>query len=248
MAGIENSVYPNSVCQITRRLRKGERALLIAAITVFLYLEWGLLSDERARWGIAAGHPFLKEVALTFDDGPRAWGMPELLSTLKSLDVPGTFFLVGKFAERHASITKNIQAGGHEIENHSYTHPKLHTLWVEKMMREAERCNEVMDNLGVLTPSFLRPPGGGFNLKVFYAMRRMKMRMGLWSVNTADYTGISARRITNVAVKMTRPGAVILMHSGVPETVLALPAIVTSLHQRGYRFVTLQDLWNGGAI
>jgi peptidoglycan/xylan/chitin deacetylase (PgdA/CDA1 family) len=238
----------NSFDRVGRRLCQWERGLLIAAVAVFLCVEWGPLSDERARWGIAAGHPFLKEVALTFDDGPREWGMPELLAALKSLDTPGTFFLVGKFAERYASITKSIEAGGHEIENHSYTHPKLHTLWIEKIMREAERCNEVMDNLGILTPRFLRPPGGGFNLKVFYAMRRMKMRMGLWSVNTADYTGIPASRITNAAVKMARPGAVILMHSGVPETVAALPAIVTTLRRQGYRFVTLQDLWNGGAI
>jgi peptidoglycan/xylan/chitin deacetylase (PgdA/CDA1 family) len=105
-----------------------------------------------------------------------------------------------------------------------------------------------MDNLGIVTPRFMRPPGGGFNLKIFYAMRRMKTRMGLWSVNTADYTGIPASRITNAAVRMARPGAVILMHSGVPETVSALPAVVTALRQRGYRFVTLRDLWNGGRI
>jgi peptidoglycan/xylan/chitin deacetylase (PgdA/CDA1 family) len=225
-----------------------ERALLVAAIGVFLCLEWGPLSDERACWGIAAGHPFVKEIALTFDDGPREWGMSELLAALKSLDVPGTFFLVGKFAERYGSITKSIEAGGHEIENHSYTHPKLHTLWIEKIMREAERCNEVMDNLGILTPRFLRPPGGGFNLKVFYAMRRMKMRMGLWSLNTADYTGIPASRIANAVVRGARPGAVVLMHSGVPETVSALPAIVTALRRRGYRFVRLRDLWDGGSI
>jgi peptidoglycan/xylan/chitin deacetylase (PgdA/CDA1 family) len=251
LAGLVSKIasrIENSVCRAGRRFREVERALLIAAIAIFLCLEWGPLSDERARWGIASGHPFVKEVALTFDDGPREWGMPELLAALRSLDVPGTFFLVGKFAERYAPITKSIEAEGHEIENHSYTHPKLHTLWVEKIMREAERCNEVMDNLEILTPHFLRPPGGGFNLKVFYAMRRMKMRMGLWSVNTADYTGIPAHKITNAVVRMARPGAVVLMHSGVPETVSALPAIVTTLRQRGYRFVTLQDLWNGGLI
>jgi peptidoglycan/xylan/chitin deacetylase (PgdA/CDA1 family) len=206
------------------------------------------LSDERARRGIASGNPFVKEIALTFDDGPRDRGMPELLAALKSLDVPGTFFLVGKFAERYGSITQSIDAAGHEIENHSYTHPKLYTLWVEKIMREAERCNEVMANLAIRSPRFLRPPGGGFNLKIFYALRRMDMRMGLWSVNTADYTGRSAELITADVLKSTRPGSIILMHSGVPATVEALPAIVTALRERGYRFVTLQDLWNNGAI
>jgi peptidoglycan/xylan/chitin deacetylase (PgdA/CDA1 family) len=206
------------------------------------------LGEERMRWGVAAGHPFVKEVVLTFDDGPREWGMPELLAALRELDVPGTFFLVGKFAERYGSTTQSIDAAGHEIENHSYTHPRLYTLWVEKIMREAERCNEVMDNLAIRTPRFLRPPGGGFNLKIFYAMRRMDMKLGLWSLNTADYTGKTAEEITRAVTHMVRPGSIVLMHSGVPETVRALPMFVTELRRRGYRFVTLQDLWNGGRI
>jgi peptidoglycan/xylan/chitin deacetylase (PgdA/CDA1 family) len=234
--------------RIGRYLRGLERSLSVALLVLFLCVEWVSLGDERRQRGIASGNPFVKEVALTFDDGPREWGMPELLAALESLDVPGTFFLVGKFAERHAAITKAIDTAGHEIENHSYTHPKLYTLWVEKIMREAERCNEVMDNLAIRRPRFLRPPGGGFNLKIFYAMRSMNMRLGLWSVNTADYTGRSAKRIAADVLRLTRPGSIILMHSGVPATVEALPVIVTALRQRGYRFVTLQDLWNGGAI
>jgi peptidoglycan/xylan/chitin deacetylase (PgdA/CDA1 family) len=234
--------------RIGRRLRGFERHLLAVLSVLFLCAEWGPLNAERAERGIASGNPFVKEIALTFDDGPRDWGMPELLGTLKNLGVPGTFFLVGKFAERYGPITKTIDDAGHEIENHSYTHPKLYTLWVEKIMREAERCNEVMVNLGIRAPRFLRPPGGGFNLKIFYAMRRMDMRMGLWSVNTADYTGKSPLQITAEVLRAVRPGSIILMHSGVPATVEALPAMVTALRERGYRFVTLQDLWNNGAI
>ena len=226
-----------------------ERRLLVALMVLFLCVEWGPLSDERSRWGMARGHPFIREVALTFDDGPREWGMPELLAALESIDARATFFLVGKFAERYGSITKTIDAAGHEIENHSYTHPKLYTLWVEKIMREAERCNEVMDALGIRTPRFLRPPGGGFNLKIFYAMRRMNMRLALWSVNTIDYyEGRTAHEIVNNVVKSSKPGSIILMHSGVPVTVEALPAIAAGLRERGFRFVTLQEMYNGGAI
>ena len=236
------------VCRSGRCLRGLERNVLVAVLALFLCAEWGPLAEERGRWGIASGNPFIKEVALTFDDGPRSQGVFELLAELKGLNVPGTFFLVGKFAERYGSITKTIADEGHEIENHSYTHPKLYTLWVEKIMREAERCNEVMDSLSIRTPRFLRPPGGGFNLKIFYALRRMKMRMGLWSVNTADYTGKPAHQIIASVFKRARPGAIILMHSGVPATIEALPTIVSELRRRGYRFVTIQDLWNNGAI
>ena len=229
-------------------LRGLERKLLVAFIALFLCVELGPLSDERSRWGIARGHPFVKEVALTFDDGPRAWGMPELLAALEDIDAPGTFFLVGKFAERYDSTTQTIYAAGHDIENHSYTHPRLYTLWVEKIMREVERCNEVMEALDIRKPLFLRPPGGGFNLKIFYAMRRMDMRLALWSVNTIDYDGRPARDIVNNVVKSAKPGSIILMHSGVPATVEALPAIAAGLRERGFRFVTLREMYNGGAI
>jgi len=214
----------------------------------FLCVELGPLGDERSRWCLARGHPFVKEISLTFDDGPREWGMPELLAALKDIDARGTFFLVGKFAERYGAITKTIEAAGHDIENHSYTHPKLYTLWVEKIMREVERCNEVMDALGIRTPRFLRPPGGGFNLKVFYAIRRMNMRLALWSVNAIDYDGRSARDIVNNVVKSAKSGSIILMHSGVPATVEALPAIAAGLRERGFRLVTLREMYNGGAI
>ena len=233
---------------ILERLHHLERGLTVAFVAFCLCLEWGPLGGERARWGIASGSPFVKEVALTFDDGPREWGMPELLSALRRLDARGTFFLVGKFAERYGSITQSIRDAGHEIENHSYTHPKLYTLWVEKVMREAERCNEVMDALNIPAPRFLRPPGGGFNLVIFRAVRRMDMRLALWSVNSADYTGKSAERIAADVLRNVRPGAIVLMHSGVPATVEALPLIVTALRGRGYRFVTLRDLWTGGLI
>jgi peptidoglycan/xylan/chitin deacetylase (PgdA/CDA1 family) len=224
------------------------RETLLVSLALFLCVDWGPLREERSRWGFASGDPFVKEVVLTFDDGPREKGMPELLAVLERFGVKGTFFLVGKFAERYADTTRIIGEAGHEIENHSYTHPRLYTLWVEKIMREAERCNEVMDALAIRTPRFLRPPGGGFNLKIFYALRRMNMRLGLWSVNSADYTGKSAARIAADVLRNVRPGAVVLMHSGVPATVEALPEIVSTLRGRGYRLVTLQELSDRGLI
>ena len=236
------------LAEFGKRLRRLERRLLVASLALFLCVQCGPLRDERDKWVIARGDPFVREVALTFDDGPREWGMPELLAALKGIDARATFFLVGKFAERYGDITKTIEAAGHQIENHSYTHPRLYTLWVEKIMREAERCNEVMDALDIRTPRFLRPPGGGFNLKIFYAMRRMNMRLALWSLNTADYDGRPAHEIVKSVARSVKPGSIILMHSGVTATVDALPAIEAILRERGFRLVTLQEMYNEGAI
>ena len=72
------------------------------------------------------------------------------------------------------------------------------------------------------------------------------MKLGLWSLNTADYTGRPKQEIVNLVLGSARPGTVVLMHSGTPNTVEALPEIVRGLQKRGYTFVRLEDLDNGG--
>ncbi|NLL35917.1 MAG: polysaccharide deacetylase family protein [Fretibacterium sp.] len=230
------------------RLFRLYRSILLCLMTFSLSLEWGPLGEERLRWGMASGDPFVREVALTFDDGPRERGMQELIEALYPFDLTASFFLVGKFAERYATITLSLHEAGHELENHTFTHPKLYTLWTEKIMREMERCNEVFENLNLPPAYFMRPPGGSFNLKVFNAVRRMDMRLGLWDVNTADYTGRASEDIIRTIMSTVGNGSVILMHSGVPNTVRALPELVRQLKARGYRIVSMRDLWNAGAI
>ena len=219
---------------------------MLISLAVFIFIEWGPLTHERHKYGIAAGDPFVREMVLTFDDGPREHGMQEINAVLTSYDVKATFFVVGKFADRYAPVTRMLHESGHELANHTFTHPKLYRLWVEKIMREAERCDEVLESMDIRPTRFLRPPGGGFNMKIFNAMRRMNLRMGLWSLNTADYTGRPAGEIINLVLGSARPGTVVLMHSGVPNTVEALKVIIPMLQKSGYTFVRLEDLWNGG--
>ena len=224
------------------------RRLTLLFLAVFIYTEWGILTEERAKYGIASGDPFVREVVLTFDDGPREHGMQEINAVLTSYDIKATFFLVGKFADRYGNITKMLSDSGHEIANHSFTHPRLYKLWVEKIMREAERCDEVMESLGIRKTRFMRPPGGHFNMKIFNAMRRMNLKLGLWSLNTADYTGRAPEEIIRLVMSSVRAGDVILMHSGIENTVEALPKIIEGLKARGFNFVRLEELQSYGKI
>ena len=225
-----------------------QRRLMLLILTLFIVIEWGPLSDERSKYGIVSGNPFVREVVLTFDDGPRQDTMQPIIAALEPYGVHATFFLVGKFAERYGRVTLMLARAGHELANHSYTHPRLYTLWVEKIMREAERCDEVLEALGLRKTRFLRPPGGHFNMKIFNAMRRMNLCMGLWSLNTADYTGRPAEEISRLVLSSVKNGDVILMHSGMPGTVKALPAIAEGLKARGFNFVRLEELRDNGRI
>ncbi len=222
------------------------KILLLITLTAALEIEWWPLNAERSRYGIYSGDPFVREVVLTFDDGPRETGTQEIIAALEPYNVKATFFVVGKFADRFSNVTLMLHNAGHEIANHTYTHPRLYMLWVEKIMREAERCDEVLEALNIPKTRFLRPPGGGFNMKIFNAMRRMNLRLGLWSLNTADYTGRPKEEIVRLVLSSIRPGTIILMHSGMPNTIEALPEIIEGLQARGYTFVRLNDLWNRG--
>lgn len=224
------------------------RKFMLLALALFSATEWGPLNHERHKFGIASGDPFIREIVLTFDDGPRETGMQEIIAALSSNDhnVKATFFVVGKFAERFSNITTLLHQNGHELANHTYTHPRLYEDYTEHIMLQAKRVDDVLENLGIRKTRFLRPPGGGWNIKIFNAMRRMNLKLGLWSLNTADYTGRPTSEIVNLVLGSVRPGTVILMHSGVPNTVEALPIIIEALTKRGYTFVRLEDLQNGG--
>ena len=222
------------------------RRIMLLSLTVFMFIEWGPLTDEREKFGIAKGNPFIKEVVLTFDDGPRETGMQELDAVMSSFDVKATFFLVGKFAERFPHITLRLHRQGYELANHPYTHPRLYTDHTDHIVRQAERCDEVLENLGIRKTRFLRPPGGHFNMEIFNAMRRMNLKLGLWSLNTADYTGRPPEEIYNLIAGSVRNGDIILMHSGTPNTVEALPRVIRELKRRGFTIVRLEDMWNEG--
>lgn len=224
------------------------RKLMFLSLAIFIFIEWGPLTWERAKYGIAAGDPFVREVVLTFDDGPREHGMQELIAAMAPYHVKATFFLVGKFADRYGKITLMLNKAGHELANHTYTHPTLYKLWVEKIIREAERCDEVLEGLGIRKTMFLRPPGGGFNMNIFNAMRRMNKKLGLWSLNTADYTGKPTNEIIQLVLGSVRPGDIILMHSGMPNTVEALPKIIEELKARDFTLVKLEELYSRGRI
>ncbi|MBQ7267423.1 MAG: polysaccharide deacetylase family protein [Synergistaceae bacterium] len=222
------------------------RRLMLLSLVLFMFIEWGPLTREREKYGIAKGNPFIREVVLTFDDGPRETGMQEIDAVLSSFDVKATFFLVGKFAERYSDITLMLSRQGYELANHTYTHPRLYQDHTAHIVRQAERCDEVLERLGIRKTRFLRPPGGHFNMEIFNAMRRMNLKLGLWSLNTADYTGRPPEEIYHLIAGSVRNGDIILMHSGMDNTVEALPAVIRELHRRGFTIIRLEDMWNEG--
>ena len=185
-----------------------------------------------------------KTVALTFDDGPHGEKTLELLRVLSDEEVKASFFVVGKQAAFNRQVLRRIRDMGHTIANHSYTHPNLTELSPAAARDEYAACSELIRDVTGQTPRFCRPPGGRTNAAVERAGREEGLRTVYWTVNSRDYTDLPPEVIARKVAGLVRPGGVVLLHDGVTATIEALPAIIRDLRNRGYRFVTLDELFS----
>jgi peptidoglycan/xylan/chitin deacetylase (PgdA/CDA1 family) len=193
---------------------------------------------------VRSGGGHVKEIALTFDDGPGPY-TPQVLDVLEREHVPATFFVIGaELRYFSASTTREIR-DGFTIGDHTQTHPMLAQLTAhdqhEQLFEQAAR----VEILGAPRPRLFRPPYGSFDTTTFHLLHQMRMLMVLWSVDTDDYEQPGIEVIVHRALEGATPGAIILMHDAGgdrAQTIAALPTIVGQLRKRGYRLVSVPQL------
>ena len=189
-------------------------------------------------------------VALTYDDGPNPPYTDRLLDVLAKHDVKATFFLIGKRIERHPETVSRIIAEGHQIGNHSYSHPLLGFLPPNYVRREIERTDRLLRQLGIAGEIVFRAPVLTRFLPVAWVQAkedRTHISCNVWSW---DWTTQNPDRITETVLRKTEPGSIIVLHDGKAEnkeadrsgTVEATDRIITALKQDGYQFVRLSDV------
>lgn len=182
-----------------------------------------------------------KVIALTFDDGPGPY-TAHLLDVLDQYGAKATFFLIGSKVSSQANVVRSIHARGHQLGNHSWSHPELPKLPVNQIAGEIDRTNDAIKQATGVTPAILRPPYGAVNGVVLEQLRLRGMSSILWSVDTRDWADRNSDIICSRAVAGARPGAIILMHDIHQTSVNAVPCILSALKQQGYSFVTVQGL------
>ena len=182
-----------------------------------------------------------KVIALTFDDGPGPY-TAHLLDILDQYGAKATFFLIGSKVSGQASVVRSIQARGHQLGNHSWSHPELPKLSVDQIAGEIDQTNNAIKQAVGTKPNIIRPPYGAFNRAVLEQFRQRGMSAVVWSVDTRDWADRNSEIVCSRAVAGARNGAVILMHDIHPTSVNAVPCILNSLKQQGYSFVTVQNL------
>jgi peptidoglycan/xylan/chitin deacetylase (PgdA/CDA1 family) len=185
-----------------------------------------------------------RELALTFDDGPGPY-TPEVLAILRRMHVPATFFEVGVLEQYFHASTTEIVAMGDPIGDHTQLHPPMSELSPADQRSEILEDAAAIGRYGAPFPRLFRPPYGLWNNTTLALLRKYRMLMVLWTVDTNDYQKPGAGAIVDSAVDGARPGAIILMHDAGgdrSETVAALPTVVRDLRRKGYKLVTVPRL------
>ena len=183
-----------------------------------------------------------KVVAMSFD---AAWGNEDtgqLIEIMNKYNVKTTFFVVGGWVDKFPESVKQLSDAGHEIMNHSDTHPHMTQLTVEKMKEEVENCDKKIEKITGVKPNLFRAPYGDYNNAVVGAMRDTGHFTIQWDVDSLDWKDLSATEITDRVLKKVKPGSIILFHNAAKHTPKALPSIIESLQKDGYKIVPVSQL------
>jgi peptidoglycan/xylan/chitin deacetylase (PgdA/CDA1 family) len=223
---------------------------MAAAGAACSWMAWAVRGRSASVFGrsVWRGPRDRRALALTFDDGPSE-GTPEILEILAEHQVPATFFQCGANVDRLPEIAAEVAARGHEIGNHSYSHPYLFLRSPGGIENELRRAQDTIHRHTGEMPAFFRPPYGARWFGLGRAQRKMQLTGIMWSAIGYDWN----RRANEVVARMAASasnGAILCLHDGrelrekpdVRTTVETVRRLVPALLDRGYKFETIGRL------
>ncbi|VBB08041.1 polysaccharide deacetylase [Lucifera butyrica] len=172
------------------------------------------------------------------------WGeefLPDMLNTLDKYNCKITFFIGGSWAKRYPDVLKMIADRGHELGNHTYSHPHPNTLSKEKNKEQIILAQDLINNITGKKTVLYAPPYGEYNDTVLSAAQELGYKTIMWSIDTIDWQRPPADIIKKRVLKKIHNGAIILMHPTEP-TAKALPDLIEELQKLGYQITTVSDV------
>ncbi|MEW6189475.1 MAG: polysaccharide deacetylase family protein [Actinomycetota bacterium] len=223
-------------------------SLLLLAIFLTYHVYHGFGSQE----GIFRRDPYERLVSITFDDGPNPIYTPQILDILKGKGVKATFFVVGRQVEKYPDVARRIVEEGHDIGNHTYSHRELVPSTRRIVLNQVRKADRMIQKATGVKTRLFRPPRGMYSNAVRKILREEGYRIILWTVSTADWSGISSKAILRRIKLYLRRGGIILFHdSGAllrnegasrENTVQALPMVIDYLQQKGFEIVPISEM------
>lgn len=204
-------------------------ARLVAGEGMLRLMEQELMEQSQA-------HP---EVALTFDDGPSPKYTPLLLDGLKERNVRATFFLLGKNVKENQELVQRMQAEGHLLGNHTYNHVQLNKIPETTARQEILKTNNEIYEATGKYPEYMRPPYGAWKKNMELCVEMLPV---FWDIDTLDWKSQNVDAILKAAGEEPEDGSIILMHDEYQTSVEAALLIIDRLKEKGYEFVTVDEL------
>lgn len=188
-----------------------------------------------------------KVVSISFD---AAWGNEQTQTLLDILDkykVKSTFFLVGQWVEKYPDSVKDIYKAGHDVGNHSSTHPHMPQMSSKQMLDELNDCNDKVEKLIGKRPTVFRPPYGDYNNALVETVNSINMYCVQWDIDSLDWKDPTPQQMVDRIKKKLQPGSIILLHNGAKNTPEALPQIIEMIKGEGYEIVPITQILLKGA-
>lgn len=182
-------------------------------------------------------------IAMTFDDGPHATLTPKLLDILAAHHMKVTFFVLGECVQQNPEVLRRAAREGHEIGNHSWSHPNLAKTSDENVRSQLQRTDDLIRATIGTRPTLFRPPYGSLTARQKkWIHEQFGYRIILWDVDPLDWKRPGPAVVRSRILKETHPGSIILSHDIHPPTIEAMPSTFDALQEKGFKFVTVSEL------
>jgi peptidoglycan/xylan/chitin deacetylase (PgdA/CDA1 family) len=182
-------------------------------------------------------------IAMTFDDGPSATLTPKLLDLLAAHHIKATFFVIGENVAEHPEIVARAAREGHEVGNHSWSHPNFGKMSDDNVRSQLRRTDDAIKSATGSRPTLMRPPYGSITAREKrWIHDEFGYRIILWDVDPLDWKRPGPAVVRNRILKETRPGSIVLSHDIHPGTIEAMPSTLEALEAKGFKFVTVSEL------
>jgi peptidoglycan-N-acetylglucosamine deacetylase len=185
---------------------------------------------------------------LSFDGSPNPPATDRLLATLDKYNILATFFMEGWRLEKEAECARRVLAAGHDVGNHSYSHPEFDTISLDECLREVDKAQEIMHRELGLYPKMLRPPAGKLTDEVTNTFLKQGFDIVVWSYSVRDWEGPDAKAVSERILSQARPDAIIACHDRVEWLTETLDIVIPALRDQGYVFRRVSESGKHGIV
>lgn len=183
--------------------------------------------------------PSRKHIALTFDDGPHPQVTKQILQLLEKYDAKATFFMLGSRVQYYPAIVQEVRDAGHEIGNHTWTHPVLTKLPAAAIQKEFDSTEQALINAIGQNSTVFRPPYGAINDSVRELIPRKSIN---WTIDTLDWKHHDSKKLLPLVTRTLHNNAIVLMHDIHQSTADGLESVLQYLQNEGYEFITVSEV------